>query len=75
MTAKDDIEDALYACLVPGAPQIKVAMLIGRAFGPNLPVETTVDEALQSLARRPDIETFGMISNWRRSEIKRHKES
>ena len=68
----NDLEMAMYETLVPGKPQIKVAMLIVRAFGTDdLPAEDGIDAALERLAERQDIETFGMIKRWRHSEIRR----
>ena len=68
----NDLEMAMYETLVPGRPQIKVAMLIVRAFGTDdLPAEDSIDAALERLAERQDIEAFGMIKRWRHSEIKR----
>ncbi len=68
----NDLEMAMYEALVPGRPQIKVAMLIARAFGTaNLPAEESIDAALERLVERHDIETFGMTKRWRHSEIRR----
>lgn len=68
----NDLEMAMYETLVLGRPQIKIAMLIGRAFGTHdLPAEDSIDAALERLAERQDIETFGMIKRWRHSEIRR----
>ena len=67
-----ELEIAMYEPLVPGRPQIKVAMLIVRAFGiDGRPAEDSIDAALQRLAKRQDIETFGLIKRWRHSEIRR----
>ena len=67
------IEDRLHATLVPDAAQIKVAMLIGRAFKDlDIPPDEAVNAALRNLAQRPDVETFGDIYRWRHSEIKRY---
>ncbi len=68
----NDLEMAMYETLVPGRPEIKVAMLIVRAFGTDdLPAEDSIEAALERLAERQDIETFGMIKRWRHSEVKR----
>ena len=58
--------------LVPGKPQIKIAMLIARVFRTDeLPSDDRIDAALERLAARQDIEAFGVIKRWRHSEIKR----
>ena len=68
----NDLEMAMYETLVPGRLQIKVAMLIVRAFGTDdFPAEDSINAALERLAERQDIETFGMIKRWRHSEIRR----
>lgn len=68
----NELEMAMYEALAAGKPQIKVAMLIVRAFGTDdLPAEDSIDAALERLAERQDIETFGMIKRWRHSEIRR----
>lgn len=67
-----DLELAMYDALVAGKPQIKVAMLIVRTFGTDdLPAEDRINAALERLADRQDIETFGVIKRWRYSEIRR----
>lgn len=67
-----NLELAMYDTLVAGKPQIKVAMLIVCTFGTNdLPAEDSIDAALERLAERQDIETFGMIKRWRHSEVRR----
>jgi len=68
----NDIEATMYETLLPGKPQIKVAMLIGPAFRTdNLPDDDLIDAALMLLAKRQDIQTFGAIKRWRHSEISR----
>ncbi|MEO1176208.1 MAG: hypothetical protein AAFV87_03470 [Pseudomonadota bacterium] len=68
----NDLEMVMYETLVPGRPEIKVAMLIVRAFGTDdLPAEDSIEAALERLAERQDIETFGMIKRWRHSEVRR----
>lgn len=68
----NDLEMAMYETLVPGRPEIKVAMLIVRAFGTDdLPAVDSIEAALERLAERQDIETFGMIKRWRHSEVRR----
>lgn len=77
--ATDDlarIEAQLYATLVPGAKQIKVALLVVRAFPPNsskqdCPDDETIDRALGRLVTRPDVRSLGPIHRWRHSEIMR----
>ena len=67
-----EIEELLYKQLRVGAPCIKIAMLISCAFeGRDFPPDELINEALEHLARRKDVETFGIIQKWRRSEIKR----
>lgn len=68
----NDLEMAMYETLAPGQPQIKVALLILRAFGTDdPPAGDRIDAALERLAGRQDIETFGMIQRWRHCEIRR----
>ncbi|WP_421983092.1 hypothetical protein [Roseibium sp.] len=75
MTDCDDIiqlEAVLYERLEPGRRQMKVAMLLAMTFGgKTLPSSDIVNAALERLAQRTDIETFGDIRTWRRSEIRR----
>ena len=67
-----DLELAMYNRLVAGKPQIKVVMLIARTFEADaLPADDCIDAALERLAARHDIETFGLIKRWRHSEIRR----
>lgn len=67
-----DLELAMYDTLGAGKPEIKVAMLIVRTFGTDdLPAKDSIDAALERLAERQDIETFGMVKRWRHSEIRR----
>lgn len=66
-----EVEAALYETLVPGKPQIKVAMLIVRTFTEEIPAENTIDSALERLVLREDIKLFGLNNRWRHSEIKR----
>ncbi|MEO0979189.1 MAG: hypothetical protein AAFY24_18115 [Pseudomonadota bacterium] len=79
MTCDDeitDLETALYNGLVPGRHQIKVAMLVGMTFGgKTIRSDEIVNAALERLVRRDDIQSFGNIRNWRRSEIRRLKET
>lgn len=66
------IEDRLYETLRPDAPQIKVAMLLAKTFKDlDFPADEIINTALDRLAARKDIETYGDIYRWRRSEIKR----
>ncbi|MEL7011855.1 MAG: hypothetical protein AAFO72_01105 [Pseudomonadota bacterium] len=66
------VEQRFYASLLPGAPQIKVALLIARAFKDlETPEDETINEALDKLIERSDIEAFGDVHHWRKSEIKR----
>ena len=68
----DHLEAAMYATLVPGAPQIKVARLVTDACDiDNLPPENTINAALERLVTRHDIDAFGIIKRWRHSEIRR----
>jgi hypothetical protein len=72
MTDVGKIEDQLYKTLAPAARQIKVAMLLARAFPDlDLPGDEIINNALDILAERHDIETFGDFHQWRRSEIRR----
>jgi len=65
-----EIESRLYAALEPGKPQIKIAMMIARAFkGENLPSEEDINKAIKILIEREDIKTFGIVENWRHSEV------
>lgn len=67
-----DLEKALYDKLAPGRHQIKVAMLVALTFdGKTISSDEIVNAALERLVRRADIESFGNIFNWRRSEIRR----
>ena len=67
-----DLENRFYNALVPGMPQIKVAMLISRAFrGHDIAADAMVNAALDRLAMRSDIKTHGMIRKWRHAEIER----
>lgn len=67
-----DLEERLYSTLVPGQPQIKIAMLISRAFeDDSIPSDLRVNAALDQLISRTDIEAYGLIHNWRKSEIRR----
>ncbi|MBM1312035.1 hypothetical protein JQT66_17480 [Sulfitobacter mediterraneus] len=67
-----DLETAMYEALDPGKPQIKVAMLVARTFGDcELAADDTINIALERLASRADIQSFGLINRWRHSEIKR----
>ncbi|WP_152912478.1 hypothetical protein [Candidatus Rhodobacter oscarellae] len=72
MTEIAQVEDRLYATLVPGARQIKVSMLLVKAF-PHLdfPADEIVNSALATLAERHDVEIFGDVNEWRHSEILR----
>ncbi|MGR3647647.1 MAG: hypothetical protein ACU0BJ_04330 [Shimia sp.] len=75
MTDSHDIEAVeklFYAQLVPDKPQIKIAMLLVRAFDEELPPDGTINMALDKLILRHDIQSFGLIHDWRHSEIKRH---
>jgi hypothetical protein len=65
MTDSNDIEaveEFLYATLAPAKPQIKVAMILARAFAEiEFPPDATINMALDSLVLRPDIQSFGLI--------------
>ena len=68
----DDIERKLYESLVPGAPSIKTALLLMRAYSDEtLPSETLINEALGLLGRRSDVAAFGNLVLWRHSELMR----
>lgn len=72
----ETVEQLLYAQLVPDSPQIKIAMLVARAFHDNkILTDETVDLAMSRLVLRHDIQSFGVIRNWRHSEIKRRSKS
>ena len=68
-----DLEIQMYETLVPGAKQIKVAALIYDAFceRDDWPPDAEINEALGILISREDIQSFGIITKWRHSEILR----
>ena len=65
-----EIESRLYRALEPGKPQIKIAMMVARAFkNEDIPDEREVTKAIKTLVQRNDIQSFGQVTNWRHSEI------
>jgi len=73
MNTATEIELRFYEMLVAGRHQIKVAMLIARTFkGQEIPDDALINEALDLLVRREDIEVLGPYNRWRRSEIKKN---
>ena len=68
----NELETAMYETLIPGKPQIEVAMLIARTFGTDeYPADASIDAAVERLMTRQDVEAFGVIKRWRHSEIRR----
>lgn len=65
----DELDAALYASLKP--LRQKLAMVAAKFMMANRQsvTESMIDQAFARLAKRPDVETFGDISNWRFSEI------
>jgi len=68
----EEILQQLYEALPPGARPRKVARLVSDLVGLDFDKsEDLINHALEGLARRPDIETYGDVRRWRYSEIMR----
>ena len=67
------LTEKLYNTLRTGKPQIKTAKLIYEAFSSHSewPDDEAINTALRKLILRDDIVTYGLIENWRHSEIKK----
>lgn len=66
------IEWQLYQALCDDGQRKKVASLLMSALTlEDFPTDEIINQALDQLAMRPDIETFGDIHLWRHSEIRR----
>jgi hypothetical protein len=66
-----EIEDAIFAQLYPD--RLKVSWLVGHAFpiAGEQPNEGDINAALLRLQAWPNVETFGNVTKWRSSEMRR----
>jgi hypothetical protein len=66
-----EIEDAIFAQLYP--ERLKVAWLVGHAFpiAGEQPNEADINAALLRLQVWPNVESYGNVTKWRSSEMRR----
>jgi hypothetical protein len=66
-----EIEDAIFAQMYSN--RLKVAWLVGHAFpiAGEQPNEVDINAALLRLQIWPNVESFGNVTKWRSSEMRR----